>query len=39
MAIKAVMLNGGETDIDKDLLDNLRTTVRGAVLTPGDGCG
>jgi FAD/FMN-containing dehydrogenase len=36
MAIKAVMLNGGETEIDKELLDNLRTTVRGAVLTPGD---
>jgi len=30
------MLKGGETDIDKDLLDNLRTTVRGAVLTPDD---
>jgi FAD/FMN-containing dehydrogenase len=36
MAIKAVMLDGGETRIDTDLLDNLRTTVRGNVLTPGD---
>ena len=35
MAIQAVMLNGGETDIDKDLLDNLRRTVRGAVASPG----
>ena len=36
MAIKAVMLDGGETEIDRALLDNLRTTVQGAVLTPGD---
>jgi FAD/FMN-containing dehydrogenase len=36
MTIKAVMLDGGETGIDQELLDNLRTTVRGAVLTPGD---
>ena len=36
MTVKAVMLNGGETAIDKERLDNLRTTVRGAVLTPGD---
>ena len=34
MAIKAVTLNGGETEIDQELIDNLRTTVRGTVLTP-----
>lgn len=36
MAIKAVLLNGGETAIDKELLDNLRMTVRGTVLTADD---
>jgi len=36
MAITAVMLNGGETEIDQELLANLRTSVRGAVLTPSD---
>jgi FAD/FMN-containing dehydrogenase len=41
MAIKAVLLNGGETEIDKGLLDNLQSTVRGPVLTaddPGYNC-
>jgi FAD/FMN-containing dehydrogenase len=30
------MLNGGETEVDSAHLDNLRASVRGAVLTPGD---
>lgn len=35
MSIKAVMLDGGETEIDTALLHSLRASVRGAVLTPG----
>jgi FAD/FMN-containing dehydrogenase len=36
MTIRAVTLDGGETAIDDGILADLRTTVRGAVLTVGD---